>query len=103
VDEKDLEVLFRSVGEAPDAYPESARRVFNILVRVTLDYRDHMLASQGRVVTVQDVRTALSWLIPALATGNIPRMDDPVCADLLQRWLSALKGSQKQADREDIN
>ena len=91
MDEKDLDILFRRVGEEPGASPEGARKIFNILIRVTLDYRDRMLASKGLVVTVDDVRTSLSWLIHALATGNIPNLENPVCVELLQWWIDALK------------
>jgi len=103
VDEKDLDALFRSVGEEPGTYPESARKIFNILIRVTLNYRDRMFASGGFVVTVRDVRTALSWLIPALATGNIPKMENPVCTELLERWLDALKSFPERLDQEGVN
>jgi hypothetical protein len=103
VDEKDIETLFRSVGEEPGAYPDGARRIFNILIRVTLDYRDRMFASRGLVVTVHDVRTSLSWLIPALATGNIPNLENPVSMELLVRWLDALKSFPDKREQEGLN
>ena len=103
VDDKDLETLFRSIGEESEAYPEGARRIFNILIRVTLDYRDRMFASRGLVVTVHDVRTSLSWLIPALATGNIPSLENPVSRELLEWWLDALKSPPDKHEHEGLN
>ena len=87
----ELESLFSTLMEDPEAFPEGARRIFDILIKVTLEYRDHMLASRDIVVTVHDVQTSLSWLVPSLATGNIPKLENPVCMELLERWLSALK------------
>ena len=74
-------------GEPDDA----VKRVFSILVQATLRYRDDLLASRGVTVTVDDVRTALKWLVPALATGELPRTDRWISLDLLKRWLEELK------------
>jgi hypothetical protein len=103
VDEKDLDTLFRSVGEEPGTCPEGARRIFDILIRVTLDYRDRIFASRGLVVTVRDVRVSLSWLIPALATGNIPSLENPLSRELLEQWLDALKSSPDKREHEGLN
>ncbi|MCG7851390.1 MAG: hypothetical protein MIO92_02605, partial [Methanosarcinaceae archaeon] len=53
-------------------------------------YRDDVLASRGEVVTVEDVRTCLGWLVPVLATGNMPNTDNKVRLDLLKLWVEEL-------------
>ncbi|MBC8462084.1 MAG: hypothetical protein H8D67_29305 [Deltaproteobacteria bacterium] len=50
-----------------------------------------MLESKGVVVTVEDVRTSLNWLVPALAIGNMPETDKKVSLELLKLWLDDLK------------
>jgi len=75
----------------PGQDTEANRQVFSILVRSTLQYRDKMLSSKGVTVTVEDVRAALDWLIPAIATGNMPETDNKIRLGLLQLWLKQLK------------
>lgn len=98
VDRTELETLFRTIAEEPETFSESGRKIFDILTTVTLEYRDYLLASRGIIVTVQDVRAALSWLIPSLATGNIPNMENGLSAALLERWVRALKSVPKRPD-----
>ncbi len=86
-----LHKLFMSAFAGPEKPSDAVREVLETLVRITLDYRDRTLAAKGRIVTVQDVRTSLSWLIPCLATGNVPEIVDPVHLGLLLKWLEALK------------
>ena len=89
--ETDIEKLFRKAMRTPGQDTEANRQVFSILVRSTLQYRDKMLSSKGVTVTVEDVRAALDWLIPAIATGNMPETDNKIRLGLLQLWLKQLK------------
>ena len=91
MDEGDIEKLFLSVLEHASQDNEDVREVFATLVKSTLRYRDHVLESQGIVVTVQDVRTTLGWLVPSLATGQLPETDNKLRLDLLKIWLDELK------------
>ena len=91
LDETRIQELFRSVLEDPRQDTEPLRQVFSVLVRSTVKYRDHMLVSRDVVVTVEDVRTCLSWLVPALATGNMPETDNEVRLGLLEFWLMELR------------
>jgi hypothetical protein len=91
VDEGSIERLFKSVLDDPDKDTEEVREVFSILVRATLRYRDHVLSSEGVVVTVGDVRAALRWLTPALATGNLPMNCSGRSLGLLKEWLAEMQ------------
>jgi len=64
--------------------------MFSLLIQSTLRYRDEMLSSKGVVVTVGDVRAALGWLIPALATGNMPETAN-ISMGLLDLWMDELR------------
>ncbi len=90
MDETDIEKLFRNVARVSVQNTDANREVFSILVRSTLNYRDKMLSLKGVVVTVEDVRTALGWLIPAIATNNMPETDNKIRLGLLQLWLEQL-------------
>jgi len=92
--ETDIEKLFMSVLEDPGQNTDATRQVFSILVKSTLKYRDEMLASEDIVVTVDDVRICLSWLVPALATGNMPDTENKVGLGLLKLWLEELGNAE---------
>ena len=91
MNKKDIERLFLNLVENSGQNTDAVRNVFSILVKSTLKYRDHMLESKGVVVTVEDVRTSLNWLVPALAIGNIPETDKKISLELLKLWLDDLK------------
>lgn len=90
MDEKDIQKLFVSVLDDPRQDNAAVRNVFSTLVSTTLKYRDDLLTSRGVVVTVEDVRTCLAWLVPAIATGNVPETKNKISLDLLRIWLDAL-------------
>ena len=79
-----------SVLEGPGQYTEDVWQVFSILIKSTLKYRDDMLACKDIVVTVDDVRACLGWLVPSLATGNMPDTENRVRLGLLKLWLKEL-------------
>jgi hypothetical protein len=91
MEDKDIYILFSSVAEHPERYNESVLQVFSSLIKTTLRYRDQMLKSQGIVITVEDVRTALDWLIPCLKTGRLPEKVDKKSMDLLKLWLDEIR------------
>ena len=91
MEDSDIYELFLSVVEHSGQTDDAAREVFSTLVKSTLKYRDHLLESKGITVTVEDVRTALGWLVPSLKTGRLPDTDDKVKLDLLKIWLDELK------------
>jgi hypothetical protein len=91
MEDKDIYILFSKVAEGPDRYDESVHKIFSSLIKTTLRYRDRMLKSQGIVITVEDVRTALDWLIPCLKTGRLPEKGDKKSMDLLKLWLDEIR------------
>ncbi len=91
MEEKDILRLFLSVVENSSQNTDAIRGVFSTLIRSTLRYRDHILESKGTVVTVEDVRAVLNWLVPSLSTGRLPETEDKVRLDLLKLWLDELK------------
>lgn len=91
MEERDIYRLFFSVVEDSAQNTDAVRQVFSVLIRSTLRYRDHMLESKGVVLTVEDVRITLSWLVPALMTGHLPVTDNHIRLNLLKLWLDELK------------
>ena len=93
MEDRDVYKLFLRVLEHPGQNTEDIRRVFSVLVRSTLKYRDHMLESEGIIVTVEDVRTALGWLVPSLLSGQLPETNSRVRLGLLEIWIDELRQS----------
>jgi hypothetical protein len=91
MEEKDITRLFLNMVEDSSQNTDAVRQVFSILIRSTLRYRDHMLESRGVVITVEDVRITLGWLVSALMTGRLPVTEDKIRLDLLKLWLDELK------------
>ena len=90
--DNEIHDLFMSVAKGPVENDKATIKVFTVLVKATLRYRDDLLASKSITVTVDDVRTALKWLVPVLDTGELPRTDHWVSLDLLKIWIEELKG-----------
>jgi len=91
LEDKDIYMLFSDLVEKADQDNEPLKEVFKVLIKSTLRYRDNILKKKGVTVTVQDVRSALDWLVPALKTGRLPATDDKLRLDLLKIWLEELK------------
>jgi len=85
------------VAQDPALDTEANRKIFSLLIQSTLRYRDEMLSSKGVVVTVGDVRAALAWLVPVLATGNMPKTDNKISLGLLYLWMDKLKKREPES------
>ena len=94
MDETDIQKLFTEAIEYPQQDTGPGRKVFSTLIRSTLEYRDDLKASSGVVVTVEDVRACLNWLVPAMATGNMPETDNEIRLGLLKIWLKELRNAE---------
>ena len=91
MEEKDIEKLFSSVAETSESQTREVKDVFSMLVRSTLQYRDDMLALEGIIITVEDVRVTLEHLVPFLETGRLPETTDHIKSDLLKIWRDNLR------------
>jgi hypothetical protein len=91
MDESELyKIYLKAAGSAVEA-PEDARQVFGILVSSTLHYRDLLKDELGVIVTVEDVRIALDWLLESIDTKRLPESNNAVRLGLLKIWLDELK------------
>jgi len=87
---KGIQELFQQLMTRNQSAGESAKRLSALLVESTLQYRDELYLKRGIVVTVEDVRKSLDWLLPALSTGNIPHLGNEIQDGLLRKWISEL-------------
>ena len=74
MDNQDVDKLFLKVAGGVVKHPPDVKNVFLILVSSTLRYRDWMKEEKGIIVTVEDVRVKLDWLLEALAPKKCPKL-----------------------------
>lgn len=91
MDESDINKLFMKVAGQTGDMPEDAKNVFSILVSSTVRYRDCLKQDLGIVVTVEDVRVALDWLLESMRTKRLPETNNALRLDLVKIWLEALR------------
>ena len=91
MDESDISRLFMKVAGRTSELPDEVRSVFSILVSSTLRYRDRLKDDLEIILTVEDVRVTLDWLLQSMRTKRLPQTNNLVRLDLLKIWLDELK------------
>jgi len=96
MDGQDLNLLFTRILETYEQVPEDIeseqiKKVFTILVSSTLRYRDNLKADLGIILTVEDVRCALTDLVSSIHGRNRRDTDNLVCMELYKLWTDELK------------
>ena len=91
MDESEINKLFTKIKRSYDEVPADVVEVLSILVATTLRYRDNLKSNLGLILTVEDVRITLDWLMTFMASRQIPETNNAVRRDLLTIWTEALK------------
>jgi hypothetical protein len=91
MEENEIGQFFMKIASTSAENSQEVQAVFAALVKSTLRYRDVLKRSRGIILTVQDVRTTLDWLMPAYTTGRLPKTENKTRLDLLKIWLDELK------------
>ncbi len=94
MDEKEIDCLFVKAAGGAGKGDEAARAIFGALITSTLKYRDQLLEAKGIRLTVADVQQTLDWLVPCLATGELPKTTNEIRRNLLKTWLDELNPPQ---------
>lgn len=89
--EDDIRLLFEKVAEHFRNSEEGARGMFSLLVDTTLKYRDILVHSTGRPLTVAETREALDGFMEVLNTHRVPGGMPKRVHDLVILWLEELK------------
>lgn len=100
MDERDINRLFERVNRGFGVVPDAAEKVFSMLVSSTLAYRDRLKSELGIVLTVEDVRTTLDWLLHYLQTNRMPETENAIRRDLLIIWQKALTTDLNSNERD---
>lgn len=91
MDESEIyHLLMRVAGRACEV-PDDVRKVFSLLVSTTLHHRDHLKKDLGIILTVEDVRITLDWLLESMHSKQLPKTNNAIRMDLLKIWMDELK------------
>ena len=91
MDYQDIDKLFLKAAGMAVRHSPDVKNVFSILVSSTLRYRDWVKEEKGIVVTVEDVRVALEWLLETIRTHQFPKSANRLRLDLITIWLDELR------------
>jgi len=88
--EDDIEILFRRIEHHFENKGEGASRVFTMLVKVTLKYRDTLVENNEPALTVGETQQALDLFMVIIKTQKFPEMQDERIKKLITLWLEEL-------------
>ncbi len=91
LDDNDIKDLFDRVSEHFEGADEGTRAMFSMLVNTALHYRDTLIHSTGKGLTVGETRAALDAFMEVMKTHQIPAGIDKRVHDLVILWLEELK------------
>lgn len=91
LDEGDIQELFDRISEHFEGADEGARGMFGMLVQTALRYRDTLVHSSGKPLTVGETREALNAFMGVIKTHEMPRDLDKRVHDLVIMWLEEIK------------
>ncbi len=89
--DSDIQALFDRVSEHYGGADEGTRGMFAMLVKTTLRYRDMLVHSSGKPLTVGETKDALDAFMVVMKTHDIPKGLDKRVQDLVVMWLEELK------------
>ncbi|MFH1875074.1 MAG: hypothetical protein ABH859_07850 [Pseudomonadota bacterium] len=89
--DNDIAKIFEQAGEYFQDKDESIYRMFAMLVKATLKYRDDLLERKDETLTVGETQKALDVFMQVLQTQEIPSDLEQNVHDLLILWLEELK------------
>lgn len=90
-EDEDIKALFERVSKHFAGADEGARGMFSMLVRTALSYRNTLIHSSGKPLTVAETRSALGAFIEVLKGHKVPTGLEKRVHDLVVLWLEELK------------
>lgn len=91
LEEDDIQGLFDRISEHFDGVDEGSRGMFVMLVNTALRYRDMLVHSSGKPLTVGETREALDAFMGVIRTHEIPKDLDKRVHDLVVMWFEEIK------------
>lgn len=89
--EDDIEILFSKLMNRLGGADEGAKKMLGLLVRVTLKYRDELVANKGAPLTVGETREALDVFMHVMQQQSFPETVKPRIKSLVIMWLDEVR------------
>lgn len=87
----DIQRVFDRIAKKFEGADEGAREIFSMLVSTTLRYRDLLMHSGGKALTVAETKEALDAFMQVMQTRAIPPNLVPRVHDLVIMWLEEIR------------
>jgi hypothetical protein len=91
MDESEIYNILMRVAGSECVVPEDIRKVFSLLVSSTLRHRDCLKKDLDIILTVEDVRVTLNWLLESIHSKRLPETNNAIRMDLFKIWFDELK------------
>jgi hypothetical protein len=90
MDSEDLRRYFGELLHQEGFISSESLAVFGHLIRLTLQYRDNLVAEKNEILTVEETRKGLESYMAALKSDHLPESLEPKIAGLVQLWLKEI-------------
>jgi hypothetical protein len=90
MDQEDLRRFFGEMLKEEEYISSDSFAVFGKLIRLTIDYRDRLLADENITLTVDDTKQGIAIYLEALKSGQLPDDMEPRIAELVRLWLKEI-------------
>lgn len=91
IKDDDIEKLFVRIAKHFEHADEASHKMFSMLVRTTLKFRDELVKETGVPLTVGETQKALDIFMKILKTHKVPPNLDKNIHDLVILWLEEVK------------
>ena len=87
----DIEAALRRIQKLFPDSDEGAKKMFAMLLKKTLEYRDRLVSENQPALTVGETQEALTVFMFVLKTQSFPDLIDARIKTLVVLWLEGLK------------
>lgn len=92
MDQDDLRHYFGEILKDEGYLPSESLAIFGKLIRLTLEYRDSLVAQKNEFLTVAETRVGLEAYTRAVESGRIQDNLEEKILELVKLWLKEING-----------
>jgi hypothetical protein len=90
MDQEDLRQFFGKMLKDEGYISSESFAVFGKLIRLTIQYRDRLLATENVTLTVDETKRGIAVYLDALRTGSLAEDIEPKIDGLVRLWLKEI-------------
>lgn len=90
MNDNEIQELFNNLKQSFPGANQEVEKVFSVLVKTALEYRDSLNKNGQPALTVSETRKALDMLVVFMKAGHLPSTDNARVMALVRIWLVRL-------------